>query len=475
MPALGTSGTAVAGLRPRLARLLAVPTFADLEKDRVARILANILRVSLAVIAAVAGVQLALSGPSAGMLSLLVAWLWIVGLYALLRRGRVQSVALLLLLNLLLLINVPSIGFGGIYSPSIGGNLLIILMAILTVRTALVALVGALTVAAMSAVYVIHVRGLADALAVPKTPLTPELALMTHVVHVIAAGYFLFLAIHSLQEALARARREEQRAAALLDEMALARQAAEAANVAKSRFLANMSHELRTPLNALLGYTEILLEDADPDAPLREARPDLEKIRGAGAHLQALIGDILDLAKIEAGRVHLDAAPVAIAGVVDDVVAAIRPLLDAHRDRLEVAVSPGLEVLGDRRRVYQVLLNIAGNAAKFTEDGRVVLRAEPAADAPGVLFTVRDTGIGIARDQLPHIFERFHQADDSATRRHGGTGLGLAIAAAFAEMMGGRVQVESELGVGSTFTFFLPAAPPLVPPAPPPLTDSLLP
>ncbi len=337
-------------------------------------------------------------------------------------------------------------------------------MAILTVPTVLVAVVTAIAVAALVAIYIIDVRDLDAGLALPQTPLTPEIALQTHIIHIGAALYFLYLAIRSLQEALARARREERRSAALLDEMALARQHAEAANVAKSRFLANMSHELRTPLNALLGYTEILLEDSDPRAPLESARPDLQKIHEAGAHLQALIGDILDLSKIEAGRVHLDTAPVAIAGLVDDVVAAVRPVLEAHRDRLVVEVEPGLEVLGDRRRIYQVLLNVVGNAAKFTEDGAVTVTA---ARAPGgVRFTVRDTGIGIAKDQLPHIFERFHQADDSATRRHGGTGLGLSIAAAFAEMMGGGIDVESELGVGSTFTFSLPAAPPAAPTIP---------
>jgi hypothetical protein len=133
------------GLRGRVARLLAVPTFADLEKDRVARILTNILRVTLTLIVAVAAAQIVVAGPSAGMLSLLVAWLWTAGLYALLKRGYVQAAALLLLLNLLLLVNAPSIGFGGIYSPSIGGNLLIILMATVTVSTALVVLVSALT------------------------------------------------------------------------------------------------------------------------------------------------------------------------------------------------------------------------------------------------------------------------------------------------------------------------------------------
>jgi signal transduction histidine kinase len=454
------------GLRGRVARLLAVPTFADLEKDRVARILTNILRVTLTLIVAVAAAQIVVAGPSAGMLSLLVAWLWTAGLYALLKRGYVQAAALLLLLNLLLLVNAPSIGFGGIYSPSIGGNLLIILMATVTVSTALVVLVSALTIAAMSGVYYVHVHGLAEALAIPKTPLTPEIALMTHVVHIIAAGYFLYLAIHSLQEALARARREEQRAAALLDEMALARQAAESANLAKSRFLANMSHELRTPLNAVLGYAEMLLEESDPRATLGEARSDLQKIHGAGVHLQRLIGEILDLSKIEAGRMQLEAAPVAIDEVVAEVVAAIGPLLAENRDRLEVTVEPGLSVIGDRSRIYQVVLNVAANAAKFTTDGVVTLSATREAAAPGVLVTVRDTGIGIAKDQLPLIFERFHQADDSATRRHGGTGLGLAIAAAFAEMMGGSITAESELGVGSRFCFFLPASPPAPPASP---------
>ncbi|MCA9663241.1 MAG: hypothetical protein KC486_33225, partial [Myxococcales bacterium] len=226
------------GPRRRLRRLLATPTFADLEKQRVARILANLLRLLIFATLGTGLVQSMILGPNEGVVSLALAGLFAAALFGLLKLGYVQTVAVLLLLNLTILINVPAIGFGGILSPSLGGNLLIILMAILTVPTWLVVAFGVLILGALTGIYYLDVSGIGATLPLPPTPVTPEMGLMTRVIHIFGAVYFLYLAIRSLNDALRRAQAEEQRAAALLEEASLAREEAEAANLAKSRFLA---------------------------------------------------------------------------------------------------------------------------------------------------------------------------------------------------------------------------------------------
>ncbi|MCA9635323.1 MAG: HAMP domain-containing histidine kinase [Myxococcales bacterium] len=445
------------GVLDALRRLLATPTFADHEKQRVARILANLLRLFLGAVTLIGLSQLVIAGPSAGMLSLVGAWLFAATLYGLLKLGNVQTTAVLLLLLLLVLINVPAIGFGGIYSPSLGGNLLIILMALLTVPTWIVAIFGALIVVALVGVYMIDVGGYAAKLAIPLTPLTPELALQTHLIHNAAAIYFLYLALRSLQEALGRARDEEARAAELADEASLAREAAEAASLAKSRFLANMSHELRTPLNAVIGYSEMLLEEGERRT-IGECNEELQRIRTSGANLLRMIDDILEISRIEAGRIHLENEIIDLEALIETVVEAVRPTLERNRDTLKIEVDEALTISGDRRRIHHVVFNLLDNAAKFTEGGDISIRVRSAARGAltGAEIEVRDTGIGIPAEAIPHLFERFHQVDDSATRRHGGAGLGLTISKALVDMMAGTLAVRSSPGAGSTFTVFLP-------------------
>ncbi len=472
--AAATEDEPTSGFRARLRLLLSAPTFADLEQQRVAKILANILRTTLGLILLVCGLQRAVAGPSAGTLSLLGAWLFVLFLFVLLRRGYIQSVAVLFLLNLLFLINVPSIGFGGILSPSLGGNLLIILMAILTVRTSIVIAFGALILASLIGVYLVDVSGLASTLPIPFTPLTPEMALMTRIIHLISAIYFLYLAIHSLEEALSRAQAGERRAAELLEEASIAREEAEAANLAKSRFLANMSHELRTPLNMVLGYSDILLDETSPSTTLTETRDELSTIRSAGAHLLGLIDNILEISRIEAGRIRLDSVPVDVRELVDAAVERSAPELRRNGNRLDVTIDDDLgRLIGDPRRILQVLVTLVGNAAKFTESGTVTVAVAPEGEGGGELrFSVADTGIGIEAAALPTLFGHFEQVDGSATRRHGGLGLGLPIARGLVEIMGGVMHVESTPGAGSTFAFTLPRHPPEVPPRPRPLLIS---
>ncbi len=231
-------------------------------------------------------------------------------------------------------------------------------------------------------------------------------------------------------------------------------QAAEAANRAKSIFLANMSHELRTPLNAIIGYSEILKEEAE-DLGYVEVNSDLDKIRSAGHHLLNLINDILDISKIEAGRMDLYIEFFDIPLLIDEVVNTIQPLVEKNKNTLKVVYEPIGRMEADITKVRQVLLNLLSNAAKFTENGTITLRATVEDDSY-IVLTVSDTGIGIATEQLETIFEAFTQADVSTTRKYGGTGLGLAIGQRFCQMMGGKITVKSECGVGSEFTVILP-------------------
>jgi signal transduction histidine kinase/DNA-binding response OmpR family regulator len=273
-------------------------------------------------------------------------------------------------------------------------------------------------------------------------------------------------AFNEMTGRLGLARQELTRANAELEqrhhELQLLMEAAEAANQAKSQFLANMSHELRTPMNAIIGYSEMLMDEAQDmamQAGLGEVEsvfvPELKKITAAGRHLLALINDILDLSKIEAGKMDLYLETFSVPDMVNDVACTIQPLVDKNQNRLEIYVAPEIGGMrADLTKVRQVLFNLLSNASKFTQGGVIKLGA--AVEGEWIAFSVKDSGIGMTREQASRIFEAFTQADASTTRKYGGTGLGLTITRKFCELMGGRIHVDSEPGKGTVFTVRLP-------------------
>ena len=244
----------------------------------------------------------------------------------------------------------------------------------------------------------------------------------------------------------------------LNEELTQTRDAALAASRAKSTFLANMSHELRTPLNAIIGFAEMLVEDAE-QLGARHMVADLGKIRMSGTHLLELISTILDLSKVETGKMELELLEFSIAGLVNRVVTMLTPMVAKNRNMLSQSIAEGVDTMvGDETKVKQILFNLLSNAAKFTVDG-VIKLGVTALHEDGrdwIICNVSDSGIGFKADQIQNLFQDFYQADMSTTRKYGGTGLGLAIVDRFCKLMEGDVTVTSEPGIGSNFRVKLP-------------------
>ncbi len=250
----------------------------------------------------------------------------------------------------------------------------------------------------------------------------------------------------------------EKRVKSRTMELAEARDKAIEASKTKSRFLANMSHELRTPLNAIIGYSELLMEDA-VDKDNQSTHDDLHKVHNAGVHLLSLINNILDLSKIEAGKIDLYLEAFSVNAMVHDVRSVVEPLAKKNNNQFQIDCPENIgSMCSDETKIRQSLLNLVSNACKFTKDGEVslVVRPHKLDSHEGISFCVSDQGIGLTESQVGNLFREFTQADSSTTREYGGTGLGLAISKHFCEMLGGYITVESVKDEGSVFTMFLP-------------------
>jgi signal transduction histidine kinase/CheY-like chemotaxis protein len=255
-------------------------------------------------------------------------------------------------------------------------------------------------------------------------------------------------------------KQHEAELADLVRRLQIARDMAEQANRTKSSFLANMSHELRTPLNAIIGLTDVLINNA-PRFATEKAVDPLRRVHRAGMHLLGLIDQILDLSKIEAGKLEINVETVRIGPLIDEVIGTVRPLAERNKNRLSVESPNDLpSIEADPMRLRQILLNLLSNACKFTNGGSVILRVTRSTreQQDCIELAVIDSGIGMNADQLQRLFEEFSQVDAATARQYGGTGLGLAITRRLCRMMGGDVTVTSQTGKGSTFTVHLPVA-----------------
>jgi signal transduction histidine kinase len=376
--------------------------------------------------------------------------------FALKLTGRLPTLALLSVINLTFVTLYGSYHYGGVSSPFLPWLLTALLLGFFYLgdRPVQVLSVFGVNIAGFYAAYILS-GGFPN-----HIPLS-ELSGVGIVSVISATIYVSMMAIYyanvvTSQSVLVR---EAERHRATAARMRKAMEVSERANQAKSIFLAKMSHQLRTPLNAVIGYSEMLLEDAE-DSQDKSQIDDLRRINTAGKHLLSLVTSVLDLSKIEADKTELVIEPFDVASFMDDVIATSRSLVVTNENEFVVERSPDLGIMiSDATKLRQSVLNLLSNAGKFTEKGRVTVSVarEKRAGGDWIRIRVDDTGIGIAPDNVQKLFKDFNQADASTASKYGGTGLGLALSQSLCQMMGGAISVESTFGRGSRFTIHVPA------------------
>ena len=381
--------------------------------------------------------------------------------FALKRTRSYTALALLSVQNLIFAVLWGAYHYGGVSSPFLPWLLVVPLLAFFylgpAVRPRLIVL--GMIGSNLAFFYVVYALGHSFPEHVPLSALTGIGIIST----LCAAVYVSMMALSyanivANQSELEHEVRDHRATAIKLRE---AKEEAEAANRAKSEFLAKMSHELRTPLNAVIGYSEMLLEDLELEGGEEQQAEDLRKINGAGKHLLALITDVLDLSKIEAGKMELFNERFDLGDLVEEMVETYRPLCAKNGNELVVERTSDLgSVEGDATKLRHAVFNLLSNAAKFTKGGRVTLTVSRKRKSEGdwIRILVEDTGIGISRENLSKLFQNFNQAEAPTATKYGGTGLGLSLTQKLCRLMGGDVTVESELGRGSRFAIELPAS-----------------
>ncbi len=377
------------------------------------------------------------------------------------RTGAFTTLSLISVANLVFMILWGCYHYGGLSSPFVAWLVVVPLLAFLYLGPAMGPrlMVLGMIAGGVGIFYLFYAAGHSFPEHVPLHALSGIGIVST----ISAAVYVSMMALYyaNIVANQSELEREVQNHRATAIKLREAKEEAENANLAKSEFLAKMSHELRTPLNAVIGYSEMLLEDAESEGGDTQTMEDLGKINFSGKYLLSLITDVLDLSKIEAGKMELFNERFDLKGLVDDLTAAAQPLCARNGNELVVECAGGLgDVEGDITKLRQAALNLLSNAAKFTKNGRVTLSVsrEAARNGDWLQIAVRDTGIGIARENLRKLFQNFSQAEAWTSSKYGGTGLGLALTQKLCRLMGGDVAVESELGQGSCFTIRLPAS-----------------